>query len=303
MCFTGGADRSRVSQQMATRQSTNSSGAVREETVRSHEVELAVRQTGDPDAPPVIAMHGLFGTRDQVLMGSTRLEEAGFRVIAYDARGHGRSSAPQRADDYGYAVLMEDLLAVMDAFEVERPFLLGVSMGAHTSLRLALEHPERVGGIAVVTPAYDPDEHPHPDRMRRANKLADGIRRAGIQGFMDGLEQGPGWGRRFDTFRQVLGQRMKQHHNLLAVADALPAVMGGAPFGALDELHVIDAPVVVVGTRDDYDIDHPLALAERYATALPTARLVCEPEGKMPLAWNGGLLSARVIETASAGGS
>jgi pimeloyl-ACP methyl ester carboxylesterase len=54
-----------------------------------------------------------------------------------------------------------------------------------------------------------------------------------------------------------------------------------------------------VGTRDDYDIDHPRELAERYAAALPAAPLVCEPAGKMPLAWNGGLLAAQVIELAS----
>jgi pimeloyl-ACP methyl ester carboxylesterase len=271
----------------------------REELVRSRDVELAVRQTGDPDAPAVIVMHGLFGTRDQVLMGSTRLEEAGFRVIAYDARGHGRSSAPARSDDYGYPVLVEDLLAVLDAFDARRPLLLGVSMGAHTSLRLALEQPDRLAGLAVVTPAYDPADHPHEDRMRRAHKLADGLRRAGIPGFMEELEPAPGWGRREDTFRQVLGQRMKQHRNLLSVADALPVVMRGEPFGTLDDLAEVALPVVVVGTRDDYDIDHPHELAERYADALPTAHLACEPAGKMPLAWNGGLLSGQVLDLAS----
>src|SRR5437899_8318405 len=265
---------------MATSQSSTATGPVREELVPAAGVRLAVRQTGDPEAPPVVVMHGLFGTRDHVLMGSTRLEAAGFRVIAYDARGHGRSTAPARADDYGYPVLMEDLLAVMDAFDARRPLLLGVSMGAHTSLRLVLEQPERVGGVAVVTPAYDPDDHPHADRLRRARKLADGIRRAGIAGFMEGLEPAPGWGGRADTFRRVLGQRMKQHRDLMAVADALPTVMAAAPFGTLAELDAIAAPAVVVGTRDDYDIDHPQELAERYAAALPRARFVCEPEGK-----------------------
>jgi pimeloyl-ACP methyl ester carboxylesterase len=287
---------------MAARQSSAVPDSVREELVPSRDVELAVRQSGNPDAPPVVVMHGLFATRDYVLMGSTRLEEAGFRVIAYDARGHGRSTAPERPDDYGYEVMMEDLLAVMDAFDAPRPFLLGVSMGGHTSLRLALEQPERVGGIAVVTPSYDPDDHPHADRMRRAEKLAQGIRRAGIEGFMGALEPASGWGSRHDTFRGVLGHRMKKHRDLTAVADALPAVWAAVPFGTLAELEAIAAPTVVVGTRDDYDNDHPHELAGRYAAALPTARLVCEPEGKMPLAWNGGSLAAQVIELASAAG-
>jgi pimeloyl-ACP methyl ester carboxylesterase len=134
--------------------------------------------------------------------------------------------------------------------------------------------------------------------MRRAIKLAEGIRRAGIQGFMDGLEQAPGWGNRFETFRQVLGQRMKQHTNLATVADALPAVMGAAAFGPIGDLGAISAPAVVVGTRDEYDHDHPYDLAQRYAAAIPGARFVCEPEGKMPLAWNGGALARQVLELA-----
>jgi pimeloyl-ACP methyl ester carboxylesterase len=282
--------------------STATAAPARDEVVSTTGVDLAVRQTGDPDAPAIVVMHGLFGTRDQVLMGSTRLEEAGFRVVAYDARGHGRSGAPHDPKDYGYPTLMVDLLAVMDAFDVEQGVLLGVSMGAHTSLRLALDHPDRVAGIAVVTPAYDPAEHPHPERMRRAIKLADGIRRAGIKGFMDELEPAPGWGSRFETFRQVLGQRMKQHRNLETVADALPAVMGAAAFGPFEDLARVTAPTIVVGTRDEYDHDHPLDLAERYAAAIPGAALVCEPEGKMPLAWSGGALATQALEVASLAG-
>src|SRR5213079_3016639 len=124
------------------------------------------------------------------------LEEAGFRVIMYDARGHGGSTGPDDPEAYGYDVLAEDLVAVMDAFDVDAGLLLGVSMGAHTSLRLALDQPERVAGLVVVTPAYDPEEHPHADRMRRAIKLSDGIRRAGIEGFKEGLEPAPAWGKR-----------------------------------------------------------------------------------------------------------
>ena len=44
----------------------------------------------------------------------------------------------------------------MDRFAVERAVLAGVSMGAHTALRLALQSPARVGGLVVITPGYDP---------------------------------------------------------------------------------------------------------------------------------------------------
>jgi hypothetical protein len=73
--------------------------------------------------------------------------------------------------------------------------------------------------------------------------------------------------------------------------------MGSAPFGPLSELEAITAPTIAVGTLDEYDHDHPRELAERYAAAL-SARFVCEPEGKMPIAWNGGALATQGLALA-----
>jgi pimeloyl-ACP methyl ester carboxylesterase len=57
--------------------------------VRSDGVELAGDEGGE--GPPVVLLHGLTATRRYVVMGSGALERGGHRVIAYDARGHGRS--------------------------------------------------------------------------------------------------------------------------------------------------------------------------------------------------------------------
>jgi 3-oxoadipate enol-lactonase len=63
----------------------------------------------------------------------------------------------------------------------------------------------------------------------------------------------------------------------------------------MEELDGMRVPTLVVGSRDDADPGHPLAVAEEYAERLPDAELVVEPEGKSPLAWQGAQLS-RVIE-------
>ena len=89
--------------------------------------------------------------------------------------------------------------------------------------------------------------------------------------------------------RRALGKRLSDG------LDVVSQTLGATPFGTLAELEAIAAPVVVVGTRDDYDIDHPHELAERYAAALPSARFVCEPEGKMPLAWKGDRVSKGMV--------
>ncbi|HEX5225369.1 MAG TPA: alpha/beta fold hydrolase, partial [Solirubrobacteraceae bacterium] len=78
------------------------------------------------EGTPVVLLHGLTATRRYVVMGSRTLERSGHRVVAYDARGHGRSSpATDRA--YGYEHLAADLLAVLDAVQVERAVLAGAS--------------------------------------------------------------------------------------------------------------------------------------------------------------------------------
>jgi hypothetical protein len=85
------------------------------------------------------------------------------------------------------------------------------------------------------------------------------------------------------------------------VADALRVVPRSAAFDSWDALGGLDLPVTVVASRDEADPEHPYATGVRYAEAIPGARLVSEDEGKSPLAWQGGQLSAVIADTAAAG--
>ena len=249
------------------------------------------------EGSPVVLLHGLTATRRYVVMGSKALERDGHRVVAYDARGHGRSSAAPSPDAYGYDALARDLLAVMDASGVERAVLAGASMGAHTLLRVALDAPERVAGAVVVTPAFDPGA---PRDFARWDALSRGLRTGGIEGFVEAYrvddEVPEAWR---DTVRTVLRQRMAQHGDLGALADALHATPRSRPFESLGELGSLSVPAVVVASRDDADPGHPLAVGEAYAAAIPGARLLTEPVGKSPLAWQGGQLSRVIAELAA----
>jgi pimeloyl-ACP methyl ester carboxylesterase len=262
-------------------------------------VDLYVTEAGE--GPAVVLLHGLTATHRYVVMGSKALERGGHRVIAYDARGHGRSAPAPQPDDYGYEALVGDLVRVMDERGVDRAVLAGASMGAHTLLRLALEQPDRVAGLVVITPAYDPAENDDPDRLARWDALADGLRQGGVEGFIEAYGD-PGvpdeWR---DTVMKVIRQRMSQHERPEALADALRAVPRSTPFPSLDDLGRIDAPTVVVADRDEADPGHPLAIGEEYARRIPGARLVLEEEGKSPIAWQGSQLSkviAEVVEEA-----
>jgi pimeloyl-ACP methyl ester carboxylesterase len=262
---------------------------------------IAVGDAGTGGANPVVQMHGLTATRRYVTMGSRTLERAGHRVIAYDARGHGRSTpAPDRA--YGYERLSCDLRAVLDRAGVERAVLAGVSMGAHTAVRFALESPERVAGLVLITPAYEPSSLGTEQYIARWDALARGLREEGVDGFVraNQLETLPEAWR--ETVDVALRQRMSGHEHLDAVADALEAVPRSRPFDDMAQLTTISAPTVIVASRDEADPLHPLAVGERYAQLIPGARLVVEEAGpppRSPIAWQGGQISKLIAALAA----
>jgi pimeloyl-ACP methyl ester carboxylesterase len=262
---------------------------------------LAGEQSGK--GPAIVLLHGLTATRRYVVMGSRTLQRSGFRVIAYDARGHGRSTpAPGRA--YGYEHLAADLLAVLDGAGVQRALLAGASMGAHTAVRVALEHPERVAALALITPSYEPGSTRSQAELARWDALAAGLRDGGVEGFIAayGLEAVPeAWRAVTET---VLRQRLAAHEHPQAVADALEVVPRSPAFEDLAELRRIEGPALVVGSRDEADPGHPLAVAERYAELIPAAELLVEDESapgqpaRSPIAWQGGQLSKAIASLA-----
>jgi pimeloyl-ACP methyl ester carboxylesterase len=260
------------------------------------EITIDGRLAGDEagEGIPVVLLHGLTATRRYVVMGSKNLERGGHRVIAYDARGHGRS-AP--ADGYGYDELAADLLAVLDDRGIDRAVLAGASMGAHTLVRFALERPERAAALVIITPAYDPDT---PERdLERWDRLSRGLREGGVEGFIEAYGEPRVPESYRDTVRTVLQQRLSAHEHPDAVADALEQVPRSHAFDSWDALARLELPVTVVASRDEADPEHPYATGARYAEAIPGAQLVSEEPGKSPLAWQGGRLSRVIAETAA----
>ncbi|RUR00849.1 alpha/beta fold hydrolase [Labedella endophytica] len=123
-------------------------------------VRLAVYDFGEPSAPVVLALHGFASSA--VLnwhnAGWTRdLTRAGFRVLALDQRGHGRSGKPRDPARFSTERLAADALAVLDAHLIDDALLLGYSLGARVGWQLARTMPARfpaavLGGL----PAGDP---------------------------------------------------------------------------------------------------------------------------------------------------
>ncbi|MCD6022186.1 MAG: Alpha/beta hydrolase fold [Actinomycetia bacterium] len=113
------------------------------------EVRLAVRVHDAPSAgaPGLLLLHGLASSRRIWDLMLPRLTRA-FRVVTYDARGHGLSAKP--ASGYGFDTVIADALAVLRATRLRRALMVGHSWGASVALELAARHPRSIGGAVLV---------------------------------------------------------------------------------------------------------------------------------------------------------
>jgi pimeloyl-ACP methyl ester carboxylesterase len=261
--------------------------------VASAGVELSGEEVGE--GAPVVLLHGLTATRRYVLHGSVALARRGFRLVSYDARGHGESSPAPDRGGYGYDALTDDLRAVLaDRVPGARPVLAGHSMGCHTAVAHALDHADEVAALVLagpVTLGLPATE----ESLAYWDHLADGLERGGVDGFMEAyeasLEAAPDW---TETALRITRQRMLLHRHPEAVVRALREVPRSLPFDGLEELETLDVPALVVASYDEADPGHPYAIAEAWAERLPAGRLVSEEPGKSPLAWQGGRLSRAI---------
>ncbi|MEV6100929.1 alpha/beta hydrolase [Nocardia sp. NPDC051981] len=115
--------------------------------------------SGGRSSSVVVLSHGFFMDLSMFAPQVEYLEAKGFRVLCWDARGHG-GTATEPHRPFSYWDSARDLLAVMDAAGVDRAVLGGMSQGGYTTLRAALLAPERVEALILLdTEAGDsPDE-------------------------------------------------------------------------------------------------------------------------------------------------
>jgi esterase len=107
-------------------------------------LELAFEALGS--GPPVVILHGLFGAGRNWAHVAQSLA-ADYRVYLPDARNHGASPW---AESMSYAEMAHDVLALIEQEGLQRPFVVGHSMGGKTAMTLALSHPHALGGVAVI---------------------------------------------------------------------------------------------------------------------------------------------------------
>ena len=139
-------------------------------------------------------------------------------------------------------------------------------MGAHTAVAYALAHPERLAGLVVIGPVYmgSVDE----EALAYWDRLADGLERGGVDGFMEAYDRGldPAWR---DTVLRFTRERMLRHRHPEAVAGRCARCRARRPSRRSAELEFSTLPALVVASHDEADPGHPYAVAAAYAERLP----------------------------------
>src|SRR6266566_410321 len=125
--------------------------ATTETTVELNGVRLYTRRVGH--GPPVVVLHGGPGAHhDYLLPQYDHLAEGGRTLLYYDQRGGGRSPVP-RDVPVGWREHVVDLEALRGHWELDRLTLIGYSWGGLLALLYALEHPDRIARLALVSSA------------------------------------------------------------------------------------------------------------------------------------------------------
>lgn len=172
----------------------------------------------DIDTPPVVLVHGLFGTGRNLGVLARRLADR--TVIQVDMRNHGDSGW---SDDASYAAMADDLAAVIEEAAGGRADVVGHSMGGKAAMVLALTRPERVRRLAVLDIApveYSHSQAPLIDAMatlpladltrrseadaRLAERVEDPATRAFLLQSLDLRAEPPRWKMNLDALRAAM---------------------------------------------------------------------------------------------------
>jgi 3-oxoadipate enol-lactonase len=144
-------------------------------------LEVYYGDVGDRRALPVVLIHG-FPFNHAMWQPQIAVLEKRFRIIAYDLRGHGKSSVGD--GQYTIEFYVDDLISLLDHLKVERAVLCGLSMGGYIALRAVERNPERIVGLILADTQAKADTNEA--KLRRAASIR-AVKTSGVKAYAEGL--------------------------------------------------------------------------------------------------------------------
>jgi pimeloyl-ACP methyl ester carboxylesterase len=239
-------------------------------------LRLYVEETGD--GAPVLFVHEFAGDHrswePQVRALSRR-----YRCIAYNARGYPPSDVPEDPAAYSQARAVEDAIAVLDALDVERAHVVGLSMGGFATLHLGLRHPERARSLVVAAAGYGAQPERQQAFREESGVIADAFAVEGAAGVAKRYAVGParvqfqnkdprGWA----EFAAQLAE-----HDSQGSARTMRGVQAARPslYDLTDELAALTVPTLIIAGDEDEGCLEPSLMLKR---TIPTAGLALLPK-------------------------
>jgi triacylglycerol lipase len=230
------------------------------------------------EGPPLVMAHGLlasiatmavFGDVSDLLMGS-------FRVVNYDAKGHGESGYTADPAGYEWEALAGDMFHLLRYLGIERAHIGGGSLGAGTGLVFAADHPEMVEKLVLISPPPIGQQASAPlaSLFGGLARLIEGL---GLEEAVEVALRLEPWGALresapviFEWIRQWLLSQDPQ-----GIVLAIRGIVNG-PALPIERFAEIKAPALIIAHPDDEM--HPLASAEVLHKCIAGSRLIVAPD-------------------------
>jgi pimeloyl-ACP methyl ester carboxylesterase len=218
-------------------------------------ININYEEHGSPRGAPILLTHAYAAT---LQMWEPQFDAwPGYRLIAWDMRGHGGTDSPPRQEDYTEKLTVEDMAALLRHLGVERAIIGGLSLGGYISLEFQLHHPEMVSALVLCNtgPGYRKED-------ARAGwndfsiKYATRFGERGLEGFGRGIE--------IDATKPY--QRSAQ-----GLAFAGRGILTQRDGNVLEHLDQIDVPTLLIWGADD---ERYRAGIDSMASKIPGARKV-----------------------------
>jgi len=255
-----------------------------EETLITRPDGTVLRALSAGQGPPVVLVHGYTARVMEWNFVWNRLQAKGFRVIAFDQRGHGRSTFG--SDGIGSGPMAADIAAVLEHFDVRDGVLIGHSMGGFLTIRAMLDHPDlarRLRGLVLFATWAGRVLDGAPQNRLQIPLLQYGVLQRMLRNktvavlfgaAQCGKHPSPTM---ISVFIESFNQHLDDHGSLL------PIVRAFSQEDRYPRLGEIAVPtVVMVGSADRTTPPHH---SRRLAAGIPGARLVTVPDAGHLLNW------------------
>jgi esterase len=213
---------------------------------------IAYRTAGREDGAPVLLIHAFASQCSSWDKTAAALTSKGYRVIAPDLRGHGRS---QWTSTYALEDFERDLAALLDALGFAQVSLVGHSLGGHLALRLAMRMPERISHLVIEAAPVPPR-----DEVEAALLAAS--------------QPTPSWRRslRLLGIRRLLRLMLLRQFDVRASRSVLRELKAPMP-DWWQQLGTITAPCLLLASHDDGAFSERLDLLAAHIPRASTRRL------------------------------